>query len=36
LFGLMFGLAAFARRSLIPGMIAHAAVDVIGGLAAFR
>lgn len=36
LFGLMFGLAALARRSLVPGMIAHAAVDVLGGLAAFR
>jgi membrane protease YdiL (CAAX protease family) len=36
LFGLMFGLAALGRRSLIPGMVAHAAVDVIGGLAAFR
>ena len=34
LFGLMFGLAALGRRSLIPGMVAHAAVDVIGGLAA--
>jgi membrane protease YdiL (CAAX protease family) len=36
LFGLMFGLAALGRRSLIPGMIAHAAVDVVGGLAALR
>jgi len=36
LFGLMFGLAALGRRSLIPGIIAHAAVDVIGGLAALR
>ncbi len=35
-FGLMFGLAARCRNSLIPGMVAHAAVDVIGGLAAFR
>ena len=36
LFGLMFGAAALVRRSLVPGMTAHAAVDVIGGLAAFR
>jgi membrane protease YdiL (CAAX protease family) len=36
MFGLMFGLAALGRRSLIPGMVAHAAVDVIGGLAALR
>jgi membrane protease YdiL (CAAX protease family) len=36
LFGLMFGAAALVRRSLVPGMAAHAAVDVIGGLAAFR
>jgi len=36
LFGLMFGAFALARRSLVPGMAAHAAVDVIGGLAAFR
>jgi membrane protease YdiL (CAAX protease family) len=36
IFGLMFGLAARGRRSLIPGMVAHAAVDVIGGLAALR
>jgi membrane protease YdiL (CAAX protease family) len=35
-FGLIFGLAALGRRSLIPGMVAHAAVDVIGGLAALR
>ena len=35
-FGLMFGLAALGRRSLVPGMVAHAAVDVIGGLAALR
>lgn len=33
-FGLIFGLAALGRRSLIPGMVAHAAVDVIGGLSA--
>ena len=36
LFGLMFGAAAVARRSLVPGIAAHGAVDVIGGLAAFR
>jgi membrane protease YdiL (CAAX protease family) len=36
LFGLMFGAFALVRRSLVPGMTAHAAVDVIGGLAAFR
>jgi len=33
--GLIFGIAALLRRSLIPGMIAHAATDLIGGLAAF-
>lgn len=36
LFGLLFGIVALLRRSLVPGMIAHAAVDMIGGLAAFR
>jgi len=36
LFGAMFGAAALVRRSLVPGFAAHAAVDVIGGLAAFR
>jgi membrane protease YdiL (CAAX protease family) len=36
LLGLLFGAAALLRRSLVPGMIAHAATDVIGGLAAFR
>jgi uncharacterized protein len=36
LFGLLFGAVAHWRRSLVPGMAAHAAVDVIGGLAAFR
>ena len=35
-FGLIFGLAALGRRSLIPGMVAHAAVDVIGGLSVLR
>lgn len=35
-FGLLFGALALCRRSLVPGMIAHGAVDVIGGLAAFR
>ena len=36
LLGLLFGLAALLRRSLVPGMAAHAAADVIGGLAIFR
>ena len=36
LIGLIFGAAARLRRSLVPGMIAHAAMDVIGGLSAFR
>ena len=36
LLGLLFGLAALLRRSLVPGMAAHAAADVIGGLAALR
>jgi membrane protease YdiL (CAAX protease family) len=36
LLGMMFGAFALCRRSLIPGIIAHAGVDVIGGLAAFR
>jgi membrane protease YdiL (CAAX protease family) len=35
-FGMMFGALALCRRSLIPGIIAHASVDVLGGLAAFR
>ena len=34
--GLIFGILALLRRSLVPGMIAHAAMDVAGGLAAFR
>ena len=34
--GLIFGVAALLRRSLVPGMIAHAVTDLIGGLAAFR
>jgi membrane protease YdiL (CAAX protease family) len=34
--GLLFGAAALLRRSLVPGILAHAATDVIGGLAAFR
>ena len=33
---LIFGTAALLRRSLVPGMIAHAATDLIGGLSAFR
>ncbi|MFL6843564.1 MAG: CPBP family intramembrane glutamic endopeptidase [Allosphingosinicella sp.] len=36
LFGILFGLAALLRRSLVPGMVAHAGLDMIGGLAAFR
>jgi membrane protease YdiL (CAAX protease family) len=36
IFGLLFGAFALVRQSLIPGMFAHAAVDVIGGLALFR
>jgi membrane protease YdiL (CAAX protease family) len=36
LLGLIFGAAALLRRSLIPGMIAHAATDIIGGLALLR
>ena len=35
-FGLLFGLFALVRRSLVPGIAAHAAVDIVGGLAAFR
>lgn len=35
-FGLLFGAVAWGRRSLVPGMIAHAAVDVIGGLQLLR
>ncbi|MDB5707406.1 MAG: Abortive infection protein [Sphingomonas bacterium] len=34
--GLVFGMAAKTRQSLVPGSIAHAAMDVAGGLAAFR
>jgi uncharacterized protein len=36
IFGLIFGLTALLRRSLVPGMVAHAGLDIIGGLAAFR
>ncbi|MEA3013387.1 MAG: protease family protein [Sphingomonadales bacterium] len=36
LLGMMFGALALCRRSLVPGIIAHAGVDAIGGLAAFR
>ena len=36
LLGLLFGFAALLRRSLVPGMAAHAAADMIGGLAALR
>jgi membrane protease YdiL (CAAX protease family) len=36
LLGLIFGAAALLRRSLVPGMVAHAATDIIGGLALLR
>jgi membrane protease YdiL (CAAX protease family) len=32
LFGLIFGILAQLRKSLRPGMIAHALVDILGGL----
>ena len=32
-FGVLFGLVALWRRSLRPGMIAHALTDIIGGIA---
>jgi membrane protease YdiL (CAAX protease family) len=32
LFGLVFGLFAIWRRSLRPGMIAHALTDIVGGI----
>ena len=32
IYGLIFGLVAAWRRSIIPGAIAHALVDIIGGL----
>jgi uncharacterized protein len=32
IYGLVFGLLAAWRRSIIPGAIAHAALDIIGGL----
>jgi membrane protease YdiL (CAAX protease family) len=31
-FGLLFGLVALWRRTLVPGMIAHAATDIVSGL----
>jgi len=31
-FGLLFGVLAWARKSLLPGMLAHAATDIISGL----
>jgi len=31
-YGLVFGLVAALRRSIIPSAIAHAAVDIIAGL----
>jgi membrane protease YdiL (CAAX protease family) len=36
LLGLIFGVAAQLRRSLVPGMAAHAGLDIIGGLALLR
>lgn len=36
LFGIVFGLMAWARGSLIPGTAAHATVDLLGGLQLFR
>jgi membrane protease YdiL (CAAX protease family) len=36
LFGIVFGIVAWARGSLLPGMAAHAAIDVIGGLQLLR
>ena len=32
IYGLIFGLVAAWRRSIIPGALAHALVDIIGGL----
>ncbi|MBV9882816.1 MAG: CPBP family intramembrane metalloprotease [Sphingomonadaceae bacterium] len=34
--GFAFGAMALLRRSLVPGIVAHAAMDVLGGLSAFR
>jgi membrane protease YdiL (CAAX protease family) len=34
--GLLFGAAAQLRRSLVPGIVAHSGMDIIGGLAALR
>jgi hypothetical protein len=34
-FGALFGLMALWRRSLRPGMIAHALTDIVGGIARF-
>jgi membrane protease YdiL (CAAX protease family) len=34
--GLAFGAMALLRRSLVPGIVTHAAMDVIGGLSALR
>jgi uncharacterized protein len=36
LYGLLLGAAALLRRSLVPGIFAHALTDTWGGLAAFR
>jgi membrane protease YdiL (CAAX protease family) len=32
IYGLIFGLLAALRRSIIPGAIAHAIADILGGL----
>lgn len=32
IYGLVFGLVAALRRSIIPGALAHAVIDVLGGL----
>jgi hypothetical protein len=32
IYGLVFGLVAALRRSIIPGAIAHAVIDILGGL----
>lgn len=34
--GLIFGTAALLRRSLVPGIVAHAGLDITAGLALFR
>jgi len=34
--GIIFGLAAWARKSVIPCIVAHFALDVASGLGLFR